>query len=218
MTSNLYVDGGTTQQAAVEAHQSRALLQPIVETARAVFGSAASSIFILESDGQSLVFGAVAGAGEESLVGQRFPASTGIAGWVVKSHQGLRLDDLSDNPLFSREAAESTVYVPNALMAAPLLFSDECVGVLEVLDWTNGSRTELEDLALLGLIANQAAAAVRLLAGQSWQLDPYVDARGARLCGQILDGLSGLSELELRPRLDMLASVARMFGGPDLER
>lgn len=218
MTSNRYVGNGTTRQSTAEVHQSRALLQPIVETARAVFGSVASSIFILDRDGDSLVFGAVAGAGEESLVGQHFPAGTGVAGWVVKSHQGLRLDDLSDSPLFSREAAESTVYVPNALMAAPLLFDDVCVGVLEVLDWTNGSRTELEDLALLGLIANQAAAAVRLLAGSSWLRDPYVDERGARLCAQILDGLSGLSEAELRPRLEMLTSVARMFGGTDLER
>src|SRR5690349_14804055 len=107
------------------AHQSRALLQPIVETARAVFGAAASSIFILDLKTAELVFGAVAGAGEESLVGRRFPADTGIAGWVVKSQQGLRLDDLTDNPLFARDAAESTVYVPRALMAAPLLFEDE---------------------------------------------------------------------------------------------
>jgi hypothetical protein len=57
-----------------------------------------------------------------------------------------------------------------------------------------------------------------LLAGSSWQLDPYADPRGVRLCGQILAGLSGLSEVELRPRLDMLGSVARMFGTTDNDR
>ena len=105
-----------------------------------------------------------------------------------ESQQGLRLDDLTDNPLFAREAAESTVYVPSALMAAPLLFEDECVGVLEVLDWTEGSRGEMADLALLGVLASQAAAAVRMLAGSDWQLDPYSDARAVELCSQILPG------------------------------
>lgn len=196
------------------AHQSRALLQPIVETARAVFGAAASSIFILDVATESLVFGAVAGAGEESLVGRRFPADTGIAGWVVRSQQGLRLDDLTDNPLFAREAAESTVYVPRALMAAPLLFQDECVGVLEVLDWTEGSRGEMADLALLGIIASQAAAAVRMLARSEWQLDPYSDPRAVELCRQIMAGLSGLVPAELDARLEMLGAVARMYGVP----
>jgi GAF domain-containing protein len=194
------------------AHQSRELLQPIVETARAVFGAAASSIFILDMATESLVFGAVAGVGEESLVGRRFPADTGIAGWVVKSQQGLRLDDLTDNPLFDRAAAESTVYVPRALMAAPLLFEDECVGVLEVLDWTEGSRGEMADLALLGQLARQAAAAVRMLAGHDWQLDPYRDPRAVALCRQIMDGLTGLSPAELDTRLEMLRAVAKMYG------
>lgn len=206
---SVYTDLGRPM---TSAHQSRELLQPIVETARAVFGAAASSIFILDVATESLVFGAVAGAGEESLVGRRFPADTGIAGWVVKSQQGLRLDDLTDNPLFDRAAAESTVYVPRALMAAPLLFEDECVGVLEVLDWTEGSRGEMADLALLGQLARQAAAAVRMLAGHDWQLDPYRDPRAVALCRQIMDGLTGLSPAELDTRLEMLRAVAKMYG------
>lgn len=213
MSDSLQIDSPVLS--APEAHQSRALLQPIVETALAVFGAAASSIFILDARDNALVFGAVAGAGAESLVGRRFPADTGIAGWVLKSHQGLRLDDLSTNPLFSREAAESTVYIPTALMAAPLLFEGECVGVLEVLDWTDGSRSELADLGLLGLIANQAAAAVRMLARSTWELDPYIDPRAARLCGQVVRGLAGLSGPQLEARLDMLHAIVRLFGGDD---
>jgi len=168
------------------SYESRALLQPIVETARGVFGAAASSIFILDAKDQALVFGAVAGAGEESLVGRRFSLDTGIVGWVATSHESMRLDDLSGNMTFARDAAESTGYVPRALMATPLLFEGECVGVLEVLDWTYGSRTELEDLALLALIGNQAAAAIRMLARLSPAQDPFADPRPGQLCVRIL--------------------------------
>jgi hypothetical protein len=97
-------------------------------------------------------------------------------------------------------------------MAAPLLFEGDCVGVLEVLDWTEGSRGELADLALLGVIANQAAAAVRLLAASMWRLDPYGDARAAELCTRIMRGLSGLPPAELDARLQMLGALAQMCG------
>lgn len=197
--------------APVKAYESTALLQPIVETARGVFGAAASSIFIVDLDDRSLIFGAVAGEGADSLIGQRFPADTGIAGWVVASHESIRLDDLSGNSVFSREAAESTGYVPNALMAAPLLFEGECVGVLEVLDWTDGSRTELEDLALLGLIANQAAAAVRMLARLVPDGDPYADPRAIELSQQIVQSLAGHSGSELDRRYEVFRSLVRMF-------
>jgi GAF domain-containing protein len=195
-----------------EPHRSRALLQPIVETARAVFVAAASSIFIYDRHADTLVFSAVAGAGSENLVGRSLRSDTGIAGWVLRSRQALRLDDLTGNPLFSVEAAESTVYIPTSMMAAPLLFEDECVGVLEVLDWTEGSRGALADLALLEVIANQAAAAVRLLAASQLQLDAYADPRGTQLCGQIIRGLSVVSGPQLRASLDMLAAIAQLLG------
>lgn len=190
---------------------SRALLQPIVDTARAVFGAAASSVFVWDRADDALVFGAVSGAGESSLVGRRFPASTGVAGWVLRSGQELRLDDLSRSSIFSREAAASTGYVPDALMAAPLLFDEECVGVLEVLDWTEGSRGELADLALLCMLARQAAAAVALLARSDQRLADLSDPRDGGISAEIAAGLAGLPENERQARLDLLRGMVRMF-------
>ena len=192
-------------------HESQALLRPIVDAARGVFGAAASSIFILDCEDNTLVFGAVAGEGEDFLVGKRFSADTGIAGWVVSSQESVRLDDLTTNSTFSRDAAQSTGYMPDALMAAPLLFEGDCVGVLEVLDWTEGSRTELEDLALLGLMANQAAAAIRMLSRTTPAADTYSDPRAGQLCEGILRGMSQLSGSVLERRLDVLRSVVQMF-------
>jgi GAF domain-containing protein len=214
MSVDAHAAGGellAAQAAQSRAHESAALLRPIVEAARGVFGAAASSIFILDCDDNALVFGAVAGEGEDFLVGKRFSADTGIAGWVVSSHESVRLDDLASNPTFSRDAAQSTGYLPAALMAAPLLFEGDCVGVLEVIDWTEGSRTELEDLALLGLIANQAAAAIRMLSRTSPAPDTYADPRAGQLCEGIMRGMAQLSGSVLERRLDVLRSVMQMF-------
>ncbi|GGL05265.1 hypothetical protein Sme01_63900 [Sphaerisporangium melleum] len=141
----------------------RQLLQSVVEIARHVFGAAASSVFLIDEDTGELVFEAVAGEGGAHLPGTRFPAGTGIAGWVATSGEPMYVDDLAGSTVFARAAAASTGYVPSALMAAPLVRDADCIGVLEVLDPTEASRGELADLDLLGLLALQAAIGLEIL-------------------------------------------------------
>jgi GAF domain-containing protein len=144
-----------------EAH--RALLQATVEVARAIFGAKAASVFLLDEEAGELVFEAVAGEGEDELIGMRFPADTGIAGWVLTTRQPLIVDDLSADTRWSRTAAESTGYVPKSMMAVPLLVEERALGVLNVLDRPEESRVRLSEVDLLGLFANQAAIALDLL-------------------------------------------------------
>ena len=142
----------------------RSLLQAIVETARAIFGAAASSVFLLDAERRELVFEAVAGIGAGVLVGRRFPAGSGIAGSVLATAEPVVIDDVRHDPRFGQEAAESTGFVPETLMAVPLEGSGgRPLGVLEVLDRRDRSRTPLEELDLLGLFAAQAAIALELL-------------------------------------------------------
>jgi GAF domain-containing protein len=141
--------------------QHRSLLQSVVEVARAIFAARASSVFLLDEDADELVFEAVAGEGAESLIGQRIPSSTGIAGWVLVTRQPLVLEDVGNDPRFARDVAESTGYVPQGLMCVPLLHEEKALGVLNVLD--RASQFTLEEMELLGLFANQAAIALDLL-------------------------------------------------------
>lgn len=140
----------------------RALLNSVVQTARAIFAARSSSVFLLDEASDELVFEAVAGEGPD-LVGRRFPSSTGIAGWVLVTRQPLVIEDVSQDPRFARDFAEATGYVPKGLMAVPLLHEERALGVLEVLDRPQRSRFTLEEMELLGLFANQAAIALDLL-------------------------------------------------------
>jgi GAF domain-containing protein len=139
----------------------RALLRSVVEVARAIFSARASSIFLLDEEADELVFEAVAGEGSETLVGQRIPSSTGIAGWVLVTRQPLVLEDVSGDPRFARDIAQATGYVPKGLMAVPVVNDERSLGVLQVLD--RESRFTLAEMDLLGLFANQAAIALDLL-------------------------------------------------------
>jgi GAF domain-containing protein len=141
----------------------RALLRSIVDVARAIFGARAASVFLLDDESDELVFEAVSGEGEESLVGRRFPSSTGVAGWVLVTQQPLVLDDVGRDPRFASEAAESTGYIPKGIMAVPLLSGERSLGVLEVLDRPSGERFTADQADLLGMFATQAAIALDLL-------------------------------------------------------
>jgi GAF domain-containing protein len=145
--------------------QHRALLQAIVDTARAIFGSRAASVFLLDEDSDELVFEAVSGEGEGELLGMRFPSSTGLAGWTLVTRQPIVVDDLLADPRFAQRAAEATGYVPNALVAVPLLADDEAIGVLEVLDRPLDRTFSPADMNVLTLFANQAAIGLQLLRG-----------------------------------------------------
>jgi GAF domain-containing protein len=141
----------------------RALLRSIVDVARAIFGARAASVFLLDGESDELVFEAVSGEGEESLVGRRFPSSTGVAGWVLVTQQPLVLDDVTRDPRFASDLAQSTGYVPKGIMAVPLLSGERSLGVLEVLDRPSGERFTADQADLLGMFATQAAIALDLL-------------------------------------------------------
>jgi GAF domain-containing protein len=139
----------------------RELLRSVVEVARAIFAAKASSILLLDEEANELVFEAVVGEGEESLLGMRFPAGSGVAGWVLATRTPLVLEDVGRDPRFAKDVAEDTGYVPQGLMAVPLLHEERALGVLEVLD--RQSRFTLQEMELLGLFASQAAIALDLL-------------------------------------------------------
>jgi GAF domain-containing protein len=140
-----------------------ALLQSVVDVARAIFKARASSIFLLDEEKDELVFEAISGEGSDRLVGTRFASSTGIAGWVLVTRQPLVLEDVGSDPRFARDVAEQTGYVPRGLMAVPLLHGERALGVLEVLDRPQRSQFTLGESDLLGLFAHQAAIALDLL-------------------------------------------------------
>ncbi len=141
----------------------RPLLQAIVEVARAIFAARAASIMLLDEQAGELVFEAVTGEGEDTLIGRRIPSSAGIAGWVAESRQPLVVEDVASDPRFSADTARRTGYVPKGLMAVPLLHEDRVLGVLNVLDRPAQRRFSVAEMDLLGLFANQAAVALDLL-------------------------------------------------------
>jgi GAF domain-containing protein len=190
----------------------RSLLQSVVEVARAIFGAQASSIFLLDEESDELVFEAIAGPGADTLIGQRFPSSTGIAGWVLVTRQPLVIEDVTEDPRFAKDVAETTGYVPKGLMAAPLLHEERALGVLEVLDRPQRSQFSLVEMDLLGLFANQAAIALDLLRrARHAEAVLAASGEGADVVARLATTLEDLDDGERAAGLRLLGAVEEVL-------
>jgi signal transduction protein with GAF and PtsI domain len=197
------------------------LLQSIIETARAIFGAHASSIILYDEPADELVFRAATGNEANDLIGRRFPAGEGIAGYVLRSREPLILEDVSEDPRFARDIAESTGYVPRGLMAVPLLRGERTLGVLQVLDRASAGF-KLAEMDTLALFARQAALALDIVesaaaARQVLKADPDASAM-ARLAEEVdqLDGSRRDAAIQLITALaEVLVSEERSRPGDE---
>ena len=213
----------------------RALLEGIVQAARRLFDAGAASIALLDRAADELVFEAA--SSEPEMVGRRFPAHQGIAGWVVMTGEPLAVSDVRRDPRFARDFAASTGYVPRSILAVPLLVQDEVEGVLEVLDKASATSFGLGDMELLALFARPAALAVeqaRLVRGtgallvaelrrlaEAQGVEELAHAAAAVLAGggapqeqtlelaRLVHGLGRRGERARRLAIEVLGSVAR---------
>ena len=186
----------------------RSLLESVAEVARAIFGATASSIFLLDEEADELVFEAIAGYGADTLIGQRFPSSTGIAGWVLVTRQPLVIEDVTEDPRFAKDFAETTGYIPKGLMAVPLLHEDRALGVLEVLDRPQRSQFSLVEMDLLGLFANQAAIALDLLRRARRAEEVLASSgNGADIVARLATTVEGLEDERRAAGLRLIAAV-----------
>ncbi len=162
-TAALVARLGDALGSAVAPSTGPALLHEVVAQVRTVFGAAACSFAQVEPDGASLRFVAADGAGASAIIGVTLPVTRGIAGWVTMSGEPLRIANVATDSRFARDVAESTQYVPQDILAAPVVDdSGETVGVVEVLDPTVLAGDGTQDLVVLGLVGRMLGTVVRL--------------------------------------------------------
>jgi GAF domain-containing protein len=145
---------------AVRPPAAEGLLAAITETARQLFGAQACSLALLTDDESELVYRAASGQGAGNVTGMRMPSGRGLAGYVAASGQPVAISDLRSDPRWAADVAESTGYVPRALLAVPVRSPQRLIGVLTLLDRDTDRPGADRDITSLSLFADQAALAV----------------------------------------------------------
>ena len=147
--------------------EMRPLLQQIVESARDLTDADGASILLMESD-NTLRFAAACGPDATLLDFTEVPLDNSLAGWVVKNRQMLIVEDVLSDP---RHFVIQSVNPTQSLLAVPMIFGDQVIGVLESVATKTRHSFTPEDIETLETLASIAAVAVqnaRLFEQSDW--------------------------------------------------
>ncbi len=137
------------------------VLQNIVQNAAAVMRAEASSLLLLDSRRNKLVFHAAVGDRSDLLKGEEFDAELGIAGRVCKTAKPMIVTDVQQSKFFFRGIDDKSSFQTRGMVAAPLVYQDNVLGVVEVLNKIGPGNFSDSDLDLLHIFANLAASGIR---------------------------------------------------------
>lgn len=99
-------------------------------TARSI-NSEEASVIVRDGDAGDLKFLSAVGQVADQLIGMQIPAGKGIAGFVFSSGQPMAVTDVGQEETFYAEVDKKTGYTTQTILATPLRYKDEVIGVLE---------------------------------------------------------------------------------------
>jgi GAF domain-containing protein len=170
--------GNLTRQLAAVADTLGPLLIPVEQRTQLLdlcamtrLATGAASVSIARLDEGTLLYEAAEGAGADNVIGMRLPSDRGIAGYVANTGQSLVVDEVHSDPRFARDVAERIGYLPQSILAVPIVDADDRVlGVVSVLDRTVG----IGDPLAIASASGRVAAPVLAMAGAVTRLGPLL--------------------------------------------
>ncbi|MGH7960385.1 MAG: diguanylate cyclase [Candidatus Binatia bacterium] len=136
------------------------VLQQILATVAATVQSEAASLLLWDAGGHALVFKASRTLEAGIIDGLRLSCDQGIAGWVARHRQALRLDDVASDPRYYAGFEKRTGFIPRNMLCVPIVSKDALLGVIQVMNKLGGGSFAENELTLAQTLADQAAIAI----------------------------------------------------------
>lgn len=135
------------------------LLHLITNATVELTNSESAAILLLNEGTQTLYFAAVT-SHEEQLMSISVPIEKSIAGAAFTSGKPVIVSDVNKDPRYFSDVEQQTGFVAHSLLAIPLQYKDQRIGVLEVENKKNDCQFEQEDIEILTALAAQATVAI----------------------------------------------------------
>ena len=137
------------------------LLTRILESATKLTSGEASSLLLVNPENNKLYFEIALGSKGADVKRFSLNMGEGIAGWVAERNTSLIVNDVASDERFFSEISKKIGYPTSSILAVPMRIKDRCVGVLEILNKTDGKPFNDNDLQWLEIFATQAALAIQ---------------------------------------------------------
>jgi len=167
----------------------KGLLEKILQKSRPWMRTEACSIFLPDPATGELVIHSAYGDSTPQLGSLRVPAGKGIVGAAMEGRKMIRVDDVSRDVRFFAKADEQTGWKTRALLAAPLLDGDECLGVIEFLNPTGRAVFSPQDEEYMEYFSGLVSSALVRIRAHDAALERAQVQRDLDLAREMQQGL-----------------------------
>lgn len=182
-------------------------LKTCVDQIKSNMQAEAASLFLMENDDTELVCRAC--AGPVDITGTRLSAGAGIVGRTVTEGRLQVIHHAQKDDKFASQVDESTGFVTQSILCAPLNIQGKMIGALEVLNKRGPGLFASQDQVVLSALASISALAIhnarevkkRVLAESASQAKGDFLANMSHEIRTPLNAVIGLTHLCLRTKL-----------------
>ncbi len=135
------------------------VLRLVLRQVQRIMHAEAATLMLVDEARRELVFRIPVGSKRPELEGYRLPIGQGIAGCAAETGQPVRVDDASQDARHFKQVDLQSGFETRTILCVPMKHKDRVIGVIEVLNKTDGPFTE-QDTQLLGEFAKWAAIAL----------------------------------------------------------
>ncbi|ASV12088.1 diguanylate cyclase [Leptospira santarosai] len=150
----LYSSIGKIITASLEQQE---VLDAVMEEVRLFLSPENWSLMRYDENSGELFFLIAEGLELERIKNIRLKSGEGIAGSVVQTKSSIFVENVRNDPRFSRKVDEKSGFETKTIIAVPMVFRGQVYGVIELVNRFDGSSFTPEDLVILQTIADFTA-------------------------------------------------------------
>ncbi|MGC1292673.1 MAG: sensor domain-containing diguanylate cyclase [Candidatus Acidiferrales bacterium] len=136
------------------------VLRTIMEKINEVLHPDTWSLLLMDTEKQELYFESPTGQGPEAHKDVPIKLGQGIAGWVAQTGEVVVVPDTRTDSRFFAQVDDKTKMQTRSIVAVPVRFRDQCLGVIELINCIGEEGFSPRELALLEALADYAAIAI----------------------------------------------------------
>jgi len=141
-------------------HDLNRFLELIIETATQMMNVKDSSLMLVDQKSNRLYVKTAAGDIKHEAKKLEVDIGQGIAGFVARKGEALLIPDIRKDARWHKEYSESIEFHRRSIACVPIKLKDETIGVLKVIDKTDGIPFTNEDMKMLTVYAELAAMTI----------------------------------------------------------